>query len=501
MADEEVRVPPEPRPFGQAMPNRGKPRDAAVIEGTAEELLPADVRATDIAANDIKAEQDETLHRVESAAPTDDMLRDAGEPPTEPARSGAFGSVPPTGTASGTERVSTSPMVEPATPRRSRMPLLLSLLGLMLILMLGALLYRLYDPAPDDSVAALTTEMSGLKQRIAALEARPTAVSAAPNLAPLQDRLSAIEGTVAQLKTDLADTQSARDASKTAAPAETAANAAPSVDLGPIQSKLADLGQSITALQGTVAALPKVDLGPIDAKVADLGQTVASLQGAVAALPHVDLAPLSRDIAALNQRVTPLETALSAPKSDARATEARQEGSAAETRAAPIAVTAQVIEGALHDGRSFMPEVTALKALGVSESNLAPLTAVADKGAATDAMLITLFGQVRDKMLGAGAPKPTGNVLDRMLASAQGLVKVRPAGETAGNDPDAVVSRIDADLNRADLNGALGEWQKLPDDGKAASQSWADRLKARVDAQDAARAIVAGAVTAFGSTK
>jgi hypothetical protein len=525
MADEEVRIPPEPQPAGQAMPNRGKRRAPPVIEATAEEIKAASAT-------------DEPL-----ATPAADAAA-ASEAPAEPSAQEA------SGPASSRVEVSaeTSHVPPPAPPRRSRFSALLSALGIVIILLLGAVLYTLYNPPANDAVTELSTETGALKQRLAALEAQS---SPAPNLGPLQDRIAALETATGQLKTDLADARSKLDGLATAAPetpAESTAPATPApapVDLGPLQSKVGnleqalaalqnnaaglqnnvtalqnsvaalpkvdlapidakinDLSQAIGTLQAAVTALPKVDLGPTDAKVAQLGQTLAALQGTVAALPHVDLAPVDQAVGALDHRLASVEAVLSAPKSDTRVTDARQEGSAAETRAAPLAVTAQVVLQALQEGRPFEPAVTALQSLGVDAAQLAPLAAVAAKGAPTDADLLADLAQVRDKMLGAGAPAPTtGNVFDRMLASAQGLVKVRPAGESAGNDPEAVVSRIDADLRRGDLHGSLGEWSKLPDDGKAASQAWADRLKARVDAEDAARAIVAGAITAFGPSK
>jgi hypothetical protein len=142
-----------------------------------------------------------------------------------------------------------------------------------------------------------------------------------------------------------------------------------------------------------------------------------------------------------------------------------------------------------------------LQSLGTDEAKLGPLKAVAAKGAPTKAELVSGFAAVRDKLVAVAAPPPTGTVLDRMLASAQGFVKVRPAGASPGSDPDAVASRIDADLNAGSFRAALDEWLQLPDVSKTASADWADRLKARVAAEEAARSIASGAIAALSPTQ
>jgi hypothetical protein len=67
------------------------------------------------------------------------------------------------------------------------------------------------------------------------------------------------------------------------------------------------------------------------------------------------------------------------------------------------------------------------------------------------------------------------------VGSARGLVSIRPAGPVAGDDPPAIVSRMQAAVDKGDLATALDERDGLPDAGKEASASWAaaaaDRIK------------------------
>jgi hypothetical protein len=56
-----------------------------------------------------------------------------------------------------------------------------------------------------------------------------------------------------------------------------------------------------------------------------------------------------------------------------------------------------------------------------------------------------------------------------------------------------VAARIRRALERGDVAAALQAWNSLSDAGKAASADWAARARARLAAQEAARAILAEA--------
>ncbi len=516
MADDEVRTPPDLPRSGQATPNRGKRREPTLIEGTAEEIAPelgADPQAP--APDPLEAPAEEAaVHEPSMAAGA------AGLAGTDHAAetASAEGEVDHVASDGDSPWSPTTPDEGPAAPdpkpAGSRAPLVLSALAVLLILLLGAVLYTLYNPPANGAVAALAGDVNTLKQRIAALEAksgspvdltplqdRVAALEARPSDAkPLQDRIAALETASGQLKSAVEAMRGKLDP-QSGAPAVAASQAGAAADLAPLQGKVADVESGLKALQGTVASIPKTDLAPLDARLAALGDKLVGAQAELAALPRIDLAPVNTKIEEIDHRLAPIEAQFSAPKIAEQVTATRQNGSAAETRSAPLAVTAQSILQAIDDDRPFAPALNALQQLGVAEATLAPLIAVADKGAPTQADLLAGFEDVKAKMVGAGTPIPTGGVLDRMLAGAEGLVKVRRAGASSGQDPDAIVSRIDSDLRRRDDQAALNEWQGLPDDGKAASRAWMEWLKSRVDAETAARSVVANAIAALGSSQ
>lgn len=593
MADDDVQPPPTPRDANAMQRNRVRRRDAPLIEGTAQEVGgdPAD---PDEAASDVPAEPadrvpaagEEPVAAFAAAVPPDAPViptETAADPDREPASDTVAAAretpVPPTGREPPAGNADRSRAERPV-PRRSRMGVLLSVLGVILIALLAGLLYQLGNPPPNPAVAGLTDQVNALGGRLSALEAKTPATpdlnpletrlgaletkpaAPAPDLKPLEDRVAALESAAAQVQSDvtalrgkLDQLAAAPQPSATPAPqvsaepadlgplqkqvadladglkavqgkvevaptadldplrkqvtdlgdglkaAEGKIAALPAVDLDPLRKQVTDLADGLTAVDGRVAALPRVDLAPLGGRVDALDGKLAGVAAALAALPRVDLAPVEAKVDALDHRLAPVEAALSAPKAAAQVTEAQQNGSAAETRAPQLAVTGQDILAAIEAGRPFVPAVTALQALGAGDRALAPLRAVAERGAPTRDELLAAFEDGRRAMVGAGSPAPAGSVFDRVVAGAQSLVKVRPAGSAPDTDPDAIVARVGDALGKGEYGRALAAWTGLPEDGKAAGKGFADKLRARVDAEGAARNVVADAIAALGAPK
>ena len=87
------------------------------------------------------------------------------------------------------------------------------------------------------------------------------------------------------------------------------------------------------------------------------------------------------------------------------------------------------------------------------------------------------------------------------MAGASGLVQVRPLGSVVGDTPAAMVARMNDDIGNDDLAAALSEWHKLPEASQSASKALADRVKLRLDAEQAAKAIAANAIEAMAATR
>ena len=134
-----------------------------------------------------------------------------------------------------------------------------------------------------------------------------------------------------------------------------------------------------------------------------------------------------------------------------------------------------------------------LRRLGVDAAALAPLQAVAN-GAPTNSALAASFSAVAPHVLAATSKAETGSVSDRFLAHLHSLVKVRELNETAGDDPPALVSQIEAASGRGDIGAALASFDKLPEAARKAAGDWPTLARARQAADTALQAIREAAI-------
>jgi hypothetical protein len=301
--------------------------------------------------------------------------------------------------------------------------------------------------------SALAANLSRDRAAVAALDKRVSALEAsagASNTADLDKRVRALE----------------------------AANA----DNGPNAAAAADAAQRLATQVKSLQADVDAARGEIPDLSTRVGKLESETQKASAAGP---------DLAALAARVDKIETTLAAPKTETRA--APETPSAADN-AAPIAIIAGALADKLGAGAPFGSELAELERLGVDPAKLAPLRAVAD-GAPTGGALAASFHAVAPKVLAAASPAEQGGVTDRFLAHLHDLVRVRNLNETAGDDPPALASQIEALSRRGDVAGALSAFNKLPESSRQAAGDWLTLAGARQAADSALQSIREAAIT------
>lgn len=176
------------------------------------------------------------------------------------------------------------------------------------------------------------------------------------------------------------------------------------------------------------------------------------------------------------------------------------EAGAADARRAQaeavFAVALADLKSAVDAGRPFAPELDVVRRSTPEGTTLAlaPLdpfvaTGVPSVGALRDGLpRIVRAMHEAEEVAGTDA-----GPLDRMWAHAGRLVRVRPAGEAAGTDVGAMISRVEGRMVAGDLAAALAAWKALPEPSRKASATWAAALEARV-AVDAALAAQTAAV-------
>ena len=134
-----------------------------------------------------------------------------------------------------------------------------------------------------------------------------------------------------------------------------------------------------------------------------------------------------------------------------------------------------------------------LERLGVDPAALAPLQAVVN-GAPTNGALTASFSAVAPHVLAAASEGEKGSVTDRFLAHIHNLVRVRDLNETAGDDPQALVSQIEAESRRGDIGAALASFDKLPEAARKAAGDWPTVAHARQAADAALQSIREAAI-------
>ncbi len=316
-------------------------------------------------------------------------------------------------------------------------------------------------------------DVSDTENRLGALEAQARQTNEALGgeanresaaVAALEKRLGALESNAGASNTP--------DVEKrvTALEAATAGNSA----VGDATQRLASQAKDLRAdIDAEKAALP------------DLSARVAKLESEA---PKASAA--SPDLAAFAARIDKIEGALAAPKTETRAA---AEKPAAGDNAATIAIIAEVAEDRLRSGAGFGSELAALQRLGVDSAALTPLQAVVN-GAPTNSALAASFTAVAPHILAATSAPEQGSVSDRFLAHLHNLVKVRELNETAGDDPQALVSQIEAGSRRGDLGAALASFDKLPEAARKAAGDWPTLARARQAADAALQSIREAAV-------
>jgi hypothetical protein len=96
----------------------------------------------------------------------------------------------------------------------------------------------------------------------------------------------------------------------------------------------------------------------------------------------------------------------------------------------------------------------------------------------------------------AGPAAPEGSFLDKLSANAQRLVRISPIDQAPGDDPAAVIARLEGKAARGDLPGAIAELGKLPSAARAPAQDWLAKAQAREAAVAASRAFAGDALAA-----
>ena len=380
-----------------------------------------------------------------------------------------------------------SPAVAPKPAPRSRLPLVAAILGGAVVAIGGATALHMYADN-DSAVADLSQQAATLDARLAALEKQSAGAADKAALAALDKRLAALEQ------------------KPTPSPAAAAPAASPDA-LAALEKRLS-AAEALAKTAGATADSARSDAQKAAGLATQLANAANQKPDSAGAPPPqivlppppppVDLGPVENRIGDVEQRLGALEASLNGAKSEIRATQTESAEASSGASRATIPVIAQALLQDLDRGAPFAAEVAALKGVGLDPQRLAALEPAAAKGIPTTRQLADAFSQYSDAIARTDQPVESTSIVDRLKQSAARLVKVRPVGETAGDAPDAIVSRIQGALARGDLSGALAAWKSLPEATRAPSTAWASSVESRIRAETAVHSIMTEAVERLG---
>lgn len=229
--------------------------------------------------------------------------------------------------------------------------------------------------------------------------------------------------------------------------------------LGALSTRVEELATQLAQAEST----GQPDLGPITGR---LDALEAAVQQATQAQGGAD------------QRFTTLEQSI-------QALQQRVEERANDPRLA-LAITASALKAAIDRGQSFQTELDAYAQAAPDAPEVAALRDLAEGGVPTRAAIAEALPEAADAMVAAGRSQPEGGgVFNRLWSSASTLVDVRPVGASVqGNEPAAVVARLEAAVVGGDYARALSEYDALPDASKQAGADFIAKVRARQTADD-----------------
>lgn len=265
-----------------------------------------------------------------------------------------------------------------------------------------------------------------------------------------------------------------------------------------LANRLALLGGEIKALVERIDVLGRRN-DEIASTASEAGKRADAVTASIAELRKAQTAAaptVARDeIDALANRIAALERVAKAMETQLAARVA------SDDRSLRMVVVANTLNASVERGAPFIAELAAAKAVAPDAAILAPLEPFATAGVPTATALARELAALTPALAKAvGTPARDGGILDRLKANAEKLVRVRPIDDVSGDDPAAVIRRIDIRTEQGNLAGAAAEIAKLPAPARDLAKPWLARVDARNAAIDASRRFAGNALAALAKS-
>ena len=365
---------------------------------------------------------------------------------------------------------------------------MLALAGAWLLAANGLLSGSTQQTASNDYVTKET--LDGVNAEIATLREQVGASGATPegqpvDLAPLEQRLTELETSTADVAAIKQTADAAGESAKSANDAASAlmdASDRSSKDSADAVKQAAAANQAAGAAQEAATNAQNTANGAqANAQSAiETAKEAAAAASSAKETADATTAKLDSSLADLGTRVAAIEEA--------------------NTRA-QIALAAANLKSAIDAGGPFADQLETYATTSGSGDTIESLRTFAADGVPTEQQLAAQWPEVEAKISATmSALQPNAPVSDQMLAGLRSLVQVRPSGSAPPSDTsdDAVLSRLNAAIRTGDLQSFSTQWETLPEDAKSESREFADKVQARLTAQKVVSSTLSGAISDVG---
>lgn len=131
-------------------------------------------------------------------------------------------------------------------------------------------------------------------------------------------------------------------------------------------------------------------------------------------------------------------------------------------------------------GQGYAAELADVRKAGGGQLDLSALERFQESGVATPAQLKSEFRPVMNAVIDADLEPADGSVIDRLLAGAKSVVRVRKISHEAGDtSTEAIVARIESALNDGRLGDVIGQAKTLPQRAQIPIEDWLIKVTAR----------------------
>jgi hypothetical protein len=329
------------------------------------------------------------------------------------------------------------------------------------------------DGTSKETVAALSASVTAQSEQLnelAAQVAEMPAGGASSGPAPDRQQFANVERLAAELQAGLAALEEAR--------------AGISATRDDLNARMEAFAADVTARLAEVE-IPTVDLGAADAAISGAVQAYKDEVAALRDETRARFEALSADVQSqLGAGSAAIVEALEANQRLEEERAAREAAAQAAEAAAQRAVALSQLQIALENGAPFADALAQLPDVP------APLPDLAESGVPTQADLEEAFPPLaREALSNALRSADTSGAESRISAFLRTQLGMRSLVPKEGDDPDAVLSRIEAAVSAGDLTAAVETAGTLPDSAKAVLADWVALVEKRNSALTAAAAL------------